>query len=118
MDHKAILGESIAILRDRNVQYGEMEDTVIRACEIFELTTGKELSPYHANMFLHCLKLARIKTAPSKLDSYIDGINYLAFAGEFATKTVALEGIATTLNADMRELVEQLNVQQPEPHEV
>ena len=109
MDHKQILGEAIAILRDRDAEYGQMNDVIIRACEIFELTTGKEFSPYYANMFMHSLKLARIKGTPSKLDNYADGINYLAFAGEFAIQTDAADAI---LNAGMRDLVDQLNKQE------
>jgi len=109
MNHKAILNESIAVLSDRNEQYGEMEDTVIRACEIFELITGREISPYHANMFLHALKLARIKSAPEKLDSYVDGINYLAFAGEFATQPTEIDAINAAMNAEMIEIIGRLD---------
>jgi hypothetical protein len=106
MNHTEILTEAVMILRDRDEQYGKMQDVVIRACEIFELTTGKEMSPYHANMFMHSLKLARLRTSPQKPDNYVDGINYLAFAGEFATQTDAADAI---LNAGMRDLVDQLN---------
>ena len=108
MDHKEILNESIAILRDRNQQYGDMQSTVIRACEIYELVTGVELSPYNANIFLHSLKMARIRVAPTKLDNYVDGINYLAFAGEFATVTEDTDQI---VNTGMRDLIDTLNMQ-------
>lgn len=109
MNHKAILNESIAILHERNAQYGEMEATFIRACEIFELITGMEFSPYYANMFMHSLKLARIKSAPEKPDSYIDGINYLAFAGEFATHPTAIDAINAAMNAEMVEIIGRLD---------
>jgi hypothetical protein len=109
MDHKQILGEAISILRDRDMQYGQMQDVVIRACEIFELTTGREMSAYHANMFMHSLKLARLRTSPQKPDNYVDGINYLAFAGEFAIPTDPADAI---LNAGMRDLINQLNTQE------
>ena len=112
MDHKEIIGESVSILRDRGAQYGDMESTVIRACEIYELITGAELSPYHANIFLHALKLSRIRTAPGKLDSYVDGINYLAFAGQFATNPAGLDSATAIVNAGMRDLVDQLNTQE------
>lgn len=109
MNHTQILTESVIILRDRDAQYGSMEETVIRACKIFELITGQELSPYHANVFMHSLKLARIRTSPTKLDNYVDGINYLAFAGEFAVPKGGAEEIVT---AGMRDLVNQLNEQE------
>lgn len=109
MDHKQILSDAIAILRDRDMQYGNIHDVTGRACEIFELITGVSMSSHHANMFLHCVKLARIKGSPGKTDNYADGINYLAFAGEFATMQAAADDM---VNAGMRDLVEQLNTQE------
>lgn len=109
MNHTDILTQSVLTLRDRDTQYGSMQETMIRACQIFELITGSPLSPYHANVFMHALKLARIRSSPGKLDSYIDGINYLAFAGEFAVPTGSAESI---VNAGMRDLVEQMNTQE------
>lgn len=114
MNHTQILTDAVLILRDRDAQYGSMEETMVRACEIFELITGKELSPYHANVFMHSLKLARIRTSPQKPDNYVDGINYLAFAGEFATQTDAADAAISEaiLTAGMRDLVNQLNTQE------
>ena len=114
MNHTEILTESVLILRDRDTQYGSMEDTMVRACEIFEMITGKELTPYEANIFMHSLKLSRIRKSPTKSDNYVDGVNYLAFAGEFATRTDAADAVVSDeiLNAGMRDLVDQLNTQE------
>jgi hypothetical protein len=112
MEHKAIIGSAAAILRERNEQYGEMVPTVTRACDIFGLITGRAITPYEANIFLHALKLARIRVAPTKRDSYIDGINYLAFAGEFATAGDDAESI---VNEGMKEMVEILSQKYPAP---
>ena len=109
MDHAAILTDAVLILRNRDEQYGSMAETMTRACQIFELITGSPLSPYHANVFMHALKLSRIRTSPGKLDNYVDGINYLAFAGEFAVPPGGAEAI---VNAGMRDLVEQMNTQE------
>ena len=109
MDHTAILTDAVLILRNRDEQYGSMTETMTRACQIFELITGSPLSPYHANVFMHALKLSRIRTSPSKLDNYVDGINYLAFAGEFAVPPGGAEAL---VNAGMRDLVEQMNTQE------
>ena len=114
MEHKAIIGSAAAILRERNAQYGEMTVTIARACDIFSLITGKTITPYEANIFLHSLKLARIRVAPAKRDSYIDGINYLAFAGEFATAGDDAESI---LNDGMKEMVEILSQKYPAPEQ-
>jgi hypothetical protein len=110
MDHKEILGEAIAILRDRDQQYGNIHDITGRACQIFELITGMTMTSYQANMFLHCVKLARMKPQPGKVDNYADGINYLAFAGEFAVAADQANNAA--LNAEMRDLVNKLNTQE------
>ncbi len=83
MDHKTLLGTAFDILHDRDMQYGPADDGFTRACNIFELVTGIKLTKYQATIFLHCLKLSRIYQTPTKLDNYVDGINYLAFAGEF-----------------------------------
>ena len=109
MDHTAILTDAVLTLRNRDEQYGNMADTMTRACQIFELITGSQMSPYHANVFMHALKLSRIRTSPGKLDNYVDGINYLAFAGEFAVPPGGAEAI---VNAGMRDLVEQMNTQE------
>ena len=109
MDHTAILTDAVLILRNRDEQYGSMAETMTRACQIFELITGSPLSPYHANVFMHALKLSRIRATPGKLDSYVDGINYLAFAAEFAVPPGGAEAI---VNAGMRDLVEQMNTQE------
>ena len=109
MDHTKILTAAVLTLRDRDEQYGSMVDTMTRACQIFELITGSPLSPYHANVFMHSLKLSRIRTSPGKPDNYIDGINYLAFAGEFALPPGGAEAI---VDAGMRDLVEQMNTQE------
>ena len=114
MNHTEILTASVLTLRDRDNQYGNMEETMVRACEIFEMITGKELSPYLANVFMHSLKLARIRTTPEKADNYVDGINYLAFAGEFATRTDAADLAVGNqiINAGMLDLVNQLRAQE------
>jgi hypothetical protein len=111
MEHKAILGSAAAILRERNEQYGDMTVTITRACDIYGLITGKTLTAYEANIFLHALKLARIRVAPAKKDSYIDGINYLAFAGEFATSGHDVDGI---ISEHMKEMVEILSHKYPD----
>jgi hypothetical protein len=109
MNHTDILTQSVLTLRDRDAQYGSMQETMTRACQLFEMITGSPLSPYHANIFMHALKLARVRSSPGKLDNYIDGINYLAFAGEFAVPPGSAEAL---VNAGMRDLVEQMNTQE------
>lgn len=110
MDHIEIIGKSVAILRDRNEQYGDVSDVFYRACGIFEMITGEPISRYHATVFMHSLKLARIKNAPGKMDNYIDAINYMAFAGQFSGEKVA----QTFVDDGVREMAEKLSPQYTE----
>jgi hypothetical protein len=106
MEHQAILGHAAVILGERAAQYGKMNDTIERACDIFALITGSRITPYEANIFMHSLKLARIRPNPQKADNFIDGVNYLAFAGEYATAGQSPE---TIVDEGMREMVDILN---------
>jgi hypothetical protein len=71
-------------LQDRGQDYGDVSELFERACSIYNLTTGESFTPWQANIFMTSLKMARIKSNRPKADNYIDGINYLAFAGQFA----------------------------------
>lgn len=84
MDHKQILADAINTLQDRGQDYGDVSELFERACSIYNLTTGESFTPWQANIFMTSLKMARVKTNRLKADNYIDGINYLAFAGQFA----------------------------------
>lgn len=107
MNHIQILGDAVAILRDRNEQYGDVGDVFERACTIFELITGVKMSRYHASLFLHSLKLARMRKSPMKLDNYKDGINYVAFAAEFTNELVA----QSVIDDGIKEMAERLSPQ-------
>lgn len=110
MDHIEIIGKSVAILRDRNEQYGDVGDVFSRACGIFEMITGEPISRYNATVFLHSLKLARIKNAPGKMDNYVDAINYMAFAGQFSGEKAAQDFV----DDGVREMAEKLAPQYTE----
>jgi hypothetical protein len=84
MDHRQILADAINTLQDRGQDYGDVSELFERACSIYNLTTGESFTPWQANIFMTSLKMARIKSNRPKADNYIDGINYLAFAGQFA----------------------------------
>lgn len=71
-------------MADRGHRYGPAEACFDRIVKLFKLTTGKDLSMYEVAMLLHCVKLARMPENPGYDDNYVDGINYLAFAGQFA----------------------------------
>ena len=84
MNYTDIMNKSVSLFSDRGQLYGELAQNMERACLIYNTITGERLTPYQANMFLHSLKLSRIRSDWKKGDNYFDGINYLAFAGEAA----------------------------------
>lgn len=84
MDHKQVLSECIRILSDRGEQYGSVQDSFRRAAAIASLKLGFEILPYEICVILESVKDARRAYDHTKLDSYVDGINYTAFAAEFA----------------------------------
>jgi Domain of unknown function (DUF6378) len=50
---------------------------------VASIITGKALEARDIAMIQHCVKLVRTKSAPGKIDNYVDGVNYLAFAACF-----------------------------------
>jgi hypothetical protein len=84
MNHKDILAQSATLLRTRSEQHGAEEDVMDRACKIFENITGTHLSLYEASIFMHSYEMARMKKSFRNLNSVLNGIDYLALAGQFA----------------------------------
>jgi hypothetical protein len=77
-----VLGRARDLLFERSKQYDDQ--TMPNAASLFFHLTGIYLSTRDGHIFLACLKLTRIygKGVPhhTKLDSYLDAINYLALA--------------------------------------
>jgi hypothetical protein len=86
MHHKEFLGTADGLVDERGKEYGDLDANFYRITSIFRAMTGVDLSPREAALFLLAVKLARLRTSPRKPDTYLDGINYLAFAGQFATE--------------------------------
>jgi hypothetical protein len=84
MEYKDIITKAATVFNDRGEQYGNLDQNMERACLIYNTITGDSFTPYQANMFLHSLKLSRIRSNRKKGDNYIDGVNYLAFAASAA----------------------------------
>jgi hypothetical protein len=60
---------------------------------------NKDITPYDVAMILHCVKMGRLQEARALDDNYVDAINYLAFAAQFAgaqfsTQTIVEDDIA------------------------
>lgn len=89
MKHVEIIEEALTILKPRGDVYGTVRENHERIARIAnELTTRVSFTAHDIAMVLVAVKLSRIAQSPDHADSYIDAINYLSFAGEFATDGV------------------------------
>lgn len=80
MNPKAILEAAMALIDNRGVNYGGIEQNFDRAAKIASLKLDKTISPYEVAIVLESVKDARRAISPDHYDSHIDGINYRAFA--------------------------------------
>lgn len=85
MKHVDIIAEAIRVLKPRGDVYGTVRGNHERIARIANELTGHSLSAHDIAMVLVAVKLSRIAQSPDHVDSYVDAINYLSFAGEFAT---------------------------------
>lgn len=81
MAYADFMREAIRIVDSRAKPYGDIEAGLNRTARLFEMMTGINLTNREAAMFLHCVKMSRIFEDPDNADHYLDGVNYLAFAG-------------------------------------
>lgn len=81
-----VLAQCLAVLEERGKHYTKgKERNWVRITEVFNALTGRNLSCKEALLFMVVLKLVRATGDPTfNLDHYVDGINYLALAGESA----------------------------------
>ena len=80
MDPKAILEAAMALIDNRGVNYGGIEQNFDRSAKIASLKLDRTISPYEVAIVLESVKDARRAISPDHYDSHIDGINYRAFA--------------------------------------
>jgi hypothetical protein len=94
MEYREIMEKTIDIFHERASQYGDMQETLDRQARIATLILNKPITAYDVAMIQHACKLGRLPGDRGKLDSYVDGINYLAFAGMMATGKAIEDEIA------------------------
>lgn len=86
MNHKDVLNSAIATLKDRGVQYGQEDLLFDKASRIASTMLDRVVTPYEIAIVHIATKLARMAANPDHMDSYIDSVNYIAFAAQFVTK--------------------------------
>jgi hypothetical protein len=76
------------LVAERGAVYGTIRNTHQKIANLSMLLTGVPLTAHDILMIMVAVKLSRIAQTPNHLDSYLDALNYLSFAGEIATDAV------------------------------
>ena len=88
-EHMEIFKKAVTLVKDRGAVYGGVEDHFTRAAQIASLWLDKPVTPRDVSMILASVKMARISTTPDHEDSFVDLVNYVAFAASFSPKAPA-----------------------------
>ena len=92
--HREVLQTSASVLNDRAAQYGDETACFDRVATIASTILGKNLTAYDISIIMVAMKLGRLREAHQKVDTYVDAINYVAFAAQFAPAGSYEDGIA------------------------
>lgn len=82
MKAQSLLKSASATIDQREPFYGDRNVVYTRAALLANTILNMDLTAYDVMMILHATKLARIGGRNDKVDNYLDGVNYLAFACE------------------------------------
>lgn len=83
MNHKDLLADAVATLRERGNRYGPMEEMFDRTARLASIILDRTVTPYEITTILKCLKDARKKYDRANPEHYMDNINYEAFSAQF-----------------------------------
>ena len=86
MDYYEIMKSAAEVFNNRNPKYGDMRVGMENVAQISTIITGIPLSAHDVALVLHAVKLSRLGADRKNPDHYIDGVNYMAFAGELITE--------------------------------
>jgi len=81
-----LLTHAFELINARGAEYNtahDLDQHFREAAAVASVVIGKEITARDIALVMHCVKLIRTKNAPGKLDNYVDGVNYLAFAACF-----------------------------------
>jgi hypothetical protein len=81
-----IMRNAAEVFNERNPKYGDMRVGMNNVAQIASIITGIELTAHDVALVLHAVKLSRLGGDRKNPDHYIDGVNYMAFAGELITE--------------------------------
>jgi hypothetical protein len=79
-----IIDEAKALIDERGAAYGGLESNFERIAALATVRLNRRIHPYEVAVMLDCVKDARKVGNWTHRDSYLDAINYEAFALAFA----------------------------------
>jgi len=89
MNRNDILGTaSHAVSGARQINYGQPEDNLGRIAALWNANFGTDFDAADVAVAMALLKVARLQTQPSHLDSWVDLAGYAAIGGELATAPI------------------------------
>lgn len=97
MHYDELIVDCARAVKENDKHYGDPAETMNRTAALASLILRKPVQAYDVAMILTAVKLARIGTDLTHLDSYKDGMNYLGFAAQLATGG-AKPGVPATAN--------------------
>jgi|APFre7841882654_1041346.scaffolds.fasta_scaffold05727_17 hypothetical protein len=86
MEYSNIMTDAVRVFNDRNPKYGDMRIGMENVATMATIMTGMHLTAHDVALVLHAVKLSRLGNDRTNPDHYVDGVNYLAFAGELITQ--------------------------------
>lgn len=88
MRQKILHEAEICVMKNRNSVYGSPEDNFKNTADLINAQFSHKLkenfSPSDVAILMICLKMARLKTTPSHLDTWVDVAGYAACGAECA----------------------------------
>ena len=84
-NHMDILTTAVQILQERGGQYGPVELCFDRASKLASVRLNREITMYDIAIIMSCVKQARQVESPQLVDSWVDDVNYIAIAAQFAS---------------------------------
>jgi hypothetical protein len=81
-----LLSHAFELINARGDEYNtanDIEQHFREVAAVAAVVLGKEVTARDVAMIMACIKLVRSKASPDKLDNYVDGMNYMAFAACF-----------------------------------
>lgn len=84
-NHMDILTTAVQTLQERGGQYGPVEICFDRASKLASVRLNREITMYDIAIIMSCVKQARQVESPTLVDSWVDDVNYIAIAAQFAT---------------------------------